>query len=86
MNVIGICNFIINDKFRVLHSPWGLKQGKTTIFGSQEVRDVLRQLAAIETPGKGLRILSNFRILVPYMGEEKNVTMSKNVKSPFKWS
>jgi hypothetical protein len=26
--------------------------------------DVLRQLAAIETPARGLRILSNFRILV----------------------
>ena len=58
------CNFIIIDKFRVLHSPWGLKQGKTTILGSQDVQDVLRQLAA-ETPARGLRILGNFRILVP---------------------
>jgi hypothetical protein len=38
----------------------------------------MRQLAAFETPARGLRILSNFRILVPYEGEEKNITISKN--------
>ena len=49
-------------------TPLGLKQRKTTIFGSQDVRDVLTQLAAIKTPARGLRILSNFRILVPQVG------------------
>jgi hypothetical protein len=39
----------------------------------------MRQLAAFETPAMGLRILSNFRIFVPYEGEEKNITISKNV-------
>ena len=56
----------------------GVKTGENHIFGSHHVRDAMRQLAAIETLARGLRILSNFRM------EEKNITISKNVNSPFK--
>ena len=39
---------------------------KTLYYDSHRgVRDAMRQLAAIETPAKGLRIHSDFRILVP---------------------
>ena len=36
---------------------------KMNIFKSHYARDAMRQLAAIETPARGLRILSNLRIL-----------------------
>ena len=67
-------NFIIIDKFPVLYGPWGLKQRKTE----------MRQLATFKTPARGLRILSNIRILVPKVGEEKKHVYIKNVNSPFK--
>ena len=67
-------NFIIIDKFPVLYGPWGLKQRKTE----------MRQLATFKTPARGLRILSNIRILVPKVGEEKKHVYTKNMNSPFK--
>jgi len=78
------CNFVVNDGFRVLHGPWGLERGRATILGSRVVRDDLRRLAAVEAPARGLGILSNFRMLVPWVGEERSVAMSGNVNSPFK--
>ena len=67
---------MIFDKFQVLHSPWGLKRGKTNIFGSHRVRDTMRQLAAIETPARGLRMQLQDS---PLCGGRKNITMLKNV-------
>ena len=77
-------NFIIIDKFPVLYGPWGLKQRKTPIFCSHLGRAEMRQLATFKTPARGLRILSNIRILVPKVGEEKKHVYIKNVNSPFK--
>ena len=41
------------------------------------------QLVTIKTPVRATQILSNSRMLVQQVGQEKNLTMSKNVNSPF---
>ena len=64
------------DKINI-YGVYGVK-----IVMSHPVRDAMRQLAAIETPTRELRILSGY--WSPRRGKKKNTTLSKNVNSPFK--
>jgi len=74
------CRYIY--KFRVLHSPWGLKQGKTPIFGSQDVRDVMRQL-----PSKHLTAIlrQDFEFHCRKLGEKSNLNSKSCSKSVRTW-
>ena len=72
-NIKGLLNynFKSSETFPNYNSPWRVKPGKTVILHP------ITPLPRWEQHFKLHDILSNFRILVPKVGEVKNITMSK---------